>query len=435
MEKPVLDEGAFQQLLAAAYVIQQQTDFLRLEQHTVSGWLAAKPSYEDALAIIAETQEQLRSGAWDADSAATLVAKVLRRITHATGVAVALERGGMLEYVCATGSASSLADVSLPTPPDLGPESADGEPGRGAAASLVRQIAGNENDIALPLTYDGRVAGVVEVHFERGSPVQENELRCCQLLAETLAETVARTAVFPAKSKTEKDHGLREGTALPAKPRRAERKGKGRAKASERPTVEREVEGQNVLPGPTGTQALAVQGSQLLSTASALSGDPERESQAISTMPLPQPQTEVWNPWISSVRARRWLEALQANGPARRWMDVHRSDLYLAGAVVILVLSIGWVVHSSQPSLVQSKNAQPTLTFFEKILVALDLAEPPTAPVYSGNPNTMVWVDVRTALYYCPGAELYGKTDGGKLTTQRDAQIDQFQPAERKSCN
>jgi len=344
----------------------------------------------------------------------------------------------MLEYICATGSASSLADVSLPTPPGLGGDSAGEESRRQPAIRSVRQIAGNENDIALPLSYDGRVVGVVEVHFAGGSAVPENELRCCQLLAETLAETVARTAVLPAKSQTlaegEKAHGLRERTALPTKPRRAERKRKTRVKAGER-LVEREVEEQNLLPGPPGTEALVVQGSQLLSTSSALPGDLEEESEAISTMPVTPPQTGVWNPWISSVRARRWLEALEANGPARRWMDVHRSDLYLAGAVVILALSIGWVVHSSQPSVVQSKNAQPTLTFFEKILVALDLAEPPTAPVYSGNPNTMVWVDVRTALYYCPGAELYGKTDGGKLTTQRDAQIDQFQPAERKSCN
>jgi hypothetical protein len=78
---------------------------------------------------------------------------------------------------------------------------------------------------------------------------------------------------------------------------------------------------------------------------------------------------------------------------------------------------------------------RPKLSLFEKALIALNLAEPPPAPVYSGNPKTQVWVDLHTALYYCPGEDLYGKTDGGKMTTQRDAQQDQFQPALRKPCN
>jgi hypothetical protein len=51
-----------------------------------------------------------------------------------------------------------------------------------------------------------------------------------------------------------------------------------------------------------------------------------------------------------------------------------------------------------------------------------------------GNPDTEVWVDVHTALYHCPGSELYGKTPDGRMTTQRDAQQDQFEPANRKAC-
>ena len=43
-----------------------------------------------------------------------------------------------------------------------------------------------------------------------------------------------------------------------------------------------------------------------------------------------------------------------------------------------------------------------------------------------GNPDTQVWVDVHTALYHCPGSELFGKTPDGKLASQRDAQQDQF---------
>ena len=71
------------------------------------------------------------------------------------------------------------------------------------------------------------------------------------------------------------------------------------------------------------------------------------------------------------------------------------------------------------------------------MLVSLGLAEAPTpsdtpAP---GNPNTKVWVDVHTALYYCPGANLYGKAADGKYTTQLDAQRDHFQPSTLKACD
>ena len=74
---------------------------------------------------------------------------------------------------------------------------------------------------------------------------------------------------------------------------------------------------------------------------------------------------------------------------------------------------------------------------FEKTLVALGLAVPPPAIAsdYRGNPDARVWVDVHTALYYCQGADLYGKTPGGKYASQRDAQLDQFEPESRKACD
>ena len=58
------------------------------------------------------------------------------------------------------------------------------------------------------------------------------------------------------------------------------------------------------------------------------------------------------------------------------------------------------------------------MSLFEKLMVNLGLAEPPPAPVNLGNPNTQVWVDVHTALYYCSDSELYGKTADGKFTSR-----------------
>ena len=75
------------------------------------------------------------------------------------------------------------------------------------------------------------------------------------------------------------------------------------------------------------------------------------------------------------------------------------------------------------------------LSMLDKFMISIGIAEPPDAPEYKGNPETQVWVDLHTALYYCPGAELYGKTPRGRFTSQRDAQLDQFEPAYRKACN
>jgi len=156
------------------------------------------------------------------------------------------------------------------------------------------------------------------------------------------------------------------------------------------------------------------------------------------------------SPWTSAQRARAWLDSAKGRRSflteLSDWWRRRRASVYVGIAAVILTISVVMFVVSlsRQPAIPDSAVAAarhrktpppPNLTLFEKFLVGIGLAEPPDAPVYMGNPNTQVWIDVHTALYYCPGAELYGKTQGGKVTTQRDAQQDQFQPADRKVCD
>ena len=143
------------------------------------------------------------------------------------------------------------------------------------------------------------------------------------------------------------------------------------------------------------------------------------------------------SPWGSAARAREWLNSLeQANSPARVWLSKHRADLWVGLSIILLILALsGWGTRSV-PSPSQAKTPpQPSLSLFERMLVSLGLAEAPPAPVYLGNPNAQVWVDLHTALYYCPNSDLFGKTAGGKFTTQRDAQMDQFEPAANKPCD
>ncbi|HEY1801567.1 MAG TPA: GAF domain-containing protein [Terriglobales bacterium] len=133
--------------------------------------------------------------------------------------------------------------------------------------------------------------------------------------------------------------------------------------------------------------------------------------------------------WKSASETRAWLESVKVPPQRKHWMAEHRANLYLAAAAVLLLLVLFGV---GMPADLQNGKAQ--LSWFDSMLVNLGLAEAPSAPVYLGNPTTKVWVDLHTALYYCPNAELYGKTRGGKFETQREAQQDQFEPASRNAC-
>jgi putative methionine-R-sulfoxide reductase with GAF domain len=160
------------------------------------------------------------------------------------------------------------------------------------------------------------------------------------------------------------------------------------------------------------------------------------------------------SPWTSAQKSRQWLESLKARqGPKFTWLAQQwqegRANIYTGIAALLLVVVVTlWVVqpgasgNSEVASIATASGRQarkspprPQLTLFEELLVGLGLAEPPPAPVYLGNPDTQVWVDLHTALYYCAGSQLYGKTPGGKMTTQRDAQQDQFEPANRRVCD
>lgn len=109
----------------------------------------------------------------------------------------------------------------------------------------------------------------------------------------------------------------------------------------------------------------------------------------------------------------------------------HRADLYLVVAIVVSTFAMIWVL-SATPTL--GAQRKPRLRPWERALVSLGLAEAPEPPPRRGNPNIQVWVDPKTALYYCAGEELYGKAPGGHVSTQREAQMDQFEPAGRVAC-
>jgi len=151
--------------------------------------------------------------------------------------------------------------------------------------------------------------------------------------------------------------------------------------------------------------------------------------------------------WTSARATREFLEQLAGARPPSalvRFWNARRGDFYLAIAVLLVACVLRWGIWSNHPVKATGKPPVPAaqqksapdadLSLFDRILIKLGLAVPPEAPENKGNPDAMVWVDLHTGLYYCPGTDLYGKTPKGKLTKQRDAQLDRYEPAYNKAC-
>ena len=524
-EKPALDEATFQQLLEAAHVLQEQKTFEVVTR--------PRPDPTEALAQIVETQEFLRSQSDDLGPAATVVVERLQKITHATGVAVAVVRENRLEYCAATGDAANLTGTSLPLDTSL---SADGH----LSTQFSREHP-DKQSIALPLHREGDLCGLLEVRFAGTDPIHSPEMRSCQLMAGLMTEAIARAADREWKETLAAERAAMLEALERIKPQ-LERLAVGSAGSVARP------ENQPVKPTETRTEPLAAIARPHLpvSQSSAKSGretvcpecgyqfgqhelfcgrcgtarpattapdqmesqwapswllqptDPQgprgvdqteksdkaevstpliaqssdeftgnfsrdshdatlrfqdvsKESEpgheSRSTSPISETSDESPanmdsalalaarpSPGDSEIPTDDTSPISPAMSPRQIWLAKHRADLYIGAAVLLLLVVLsGWGMHSDQSHVVKHP-AQPSLTLFEKLLVSLGLAETPAAPIYMGNPNAPVWVDLHTALYYCSGSDLYGKTPGGKFTTQRDAQLDQFEPAARKTC-
>jgi hypothetical protein len=526
-EKPALDEETFQQLLEAAHVLQAQKTFEVVSR--------PRPDPTEALAEIVETQEFLRSQPSDLQAAANVVVERLQKITHATGVAVAVVRENRLEYCAATGDAAGLTGTSLPMDSSL---SADGK-----LSTEFSRAHEDKHSIALPLNHEGSITGLLEIRFADAASVEAPEMRSCQLMAGLMTEAIAREAdkewrqtlaaeraamlealerikpqlerlavgpatsiAEPAKERVESrehvvepvetdavrrvalpvsqasaksgrdtvcpqcgyqfgEHELfcgRCGNARPEKPlasRDSQSKWASRSylvEATRREEEEQENSGGSKINSPAISDApvsvnlrqesfpgLRKQLAHLSGESGASELAPERGSEVSGETgedPTPalalQEPAKLASPWGSAASAHKWLESLNAKSAAGIWLAKHRADLYVGAAVLLLLVVLsGWGLRPSETHVPSKHSPQPNLSLFEKMLVNLGLAEAPPTPVYLGNPNARVWVDLHTALYYCSGSDLYGKTPGGKFTTQRDAQLDQFEPAARKNCD
>jgi hypothetical protein len=118
---------------------------------------------------------------------------------------------------------------------------------------------------------------------------------------------------------------------------------------------------------------------------------------------------------------------LQHFAALRVTLRFNRANLYLGLAVLIAGFALLWPAGTA-PS--RSK-----LGLWDRALVKLGIAETSAPSIhFQGDPSVQVWIDPHSALYYCPGEEQYGKAADGHFSTQREAQVDRFDPAGRTAC-
>jgi hypothetical protein len=81
-------------------------------------------------------------------------------------------------------------------------------------------------------------------------------------------------------------------------------------------------------------------------------------------------------------------------------------------------------------------NSEMVIHYFPQAAVVLHLSSPaaPAAVPSGTNAQIKVWVDLNTGLYYCPGADSYGRTRSGRYVNQADAHLANFEPAQRREC-
>lgn len=545
-QEPVLNEEAFEQLLSAAYVMQEHN--ARTRPKTDS-----QESYGRTLTAITAAHEWIKSKHLGLSDAMKFIAMRAQELTQATGIAIGLIDGQHLEYRAGTGSgereigsrlivAASLSADCLRSGQLL--QAPDASHDTRLPEEICRR-AGVQSLIAAPIVHAGKVAGVVELRYAQSQPVNEYDLRTCQLMAGLAGEAITRDAAEQSARvammdtletiEPELDQLIKNPATVPqtpaktagalycpkcghafsgdevycglcGAPRAADPANpappktqkawtslwemhKGEKAGPELSELKETLEPltRPTAPAASQTPAASQEDEEDLFPAEledivaqfAQAGDedfvaPISTAQApLQEDPVMSEESDVFDgeiaevipvlagsenvapvtrsaPWGSAAKTLEWLESIKSPKSSKAWLADqwrrHGGSISLAvAAAFLLIVVLDWMMRpvavatssSGQPTATVHTDTPPhELTGFERLLINLGLAEAPPPPKeYHGNPNTLVWVDTHTALYYCPGADLYGKTADGKSTTQLDAQRDQFAPATRRPCD
>ena len=217
--KPLLDAESFQKLLAAAYVLQEHNDNLQnagadngsatppqpqSQDNLDQPALAQSPAsdYTQTLAEIVATQQQIQMSHMDLQDTMHLIADRARHITGAAGGAIGLVEEDQLVYRAASGSAQGRIGERVPSSSCLSTQClSQGESvycrdvNRDSRVdhTLCNQY-GIQGFIAVPIFYEGKIVGSIELDFSEANAFQEDDVRSAQLMAGLITEGQTRAA-------------------------------------------------------------------------------------------------------------------------------------------------------------------------------------------------------------------------------------------------
>jgi hypothetical protein len=526
--KPILDEAGFQQLLAAAYVLQRHNDSLRAKDPRLdAAWIFSE---------IAQIQSEVRKNGLSFSESAGAVAEGLQKITGAAGTSICLMRNGVLDCIATAGISAEVPGGSAVASSLVGSErlkngrefhSSDAKLDTRLDIATCRSLnIGSLLAVPIQSSGAGEISGVVEVRWSKADGFHECDVRTCELVAGLVTELLEKQAT---------EHNLATGshtgnnshsgnTATLIKPPEngsatediASVKNSISALANEnaeplatccrvcgRPFGPDEAFcGKCSMPRVAGTPSENLQSKWAsmwfmqqaqetlqeqtpapvpprltapkneirnvepsrqpwqkqqfaIDAPSAASATPTPTQEQIPTeivfehTPLPETQSQSLSLWAhqESSRSSAWNEEISETGSTdalfkiklstRRNFDVLKSKIQKSGRTARVALVSGaLLLVLAAWSFWPSSGTSSQFSWVESLLVELGLAQVPQgAPVHeAGSPDVRVWVDVHTALYYCPGSDMYGKTPGGHFSTQKAAQEDQFESATRVVC-
>jgi len=184
-----VDQETFQQLLANAFAVQESQ------------------INSQSLSAVMEVQRMLRNGDLDVDGAMDRLVECARNAANATGVAVALLKGGQLTYRAGTGSAATYVGRQVTASLTVSADTErrreilrveDAQTDTRIEGAICRQF-GAQSLLILPI-YDVRgLAGVLEVLFSEAHVFQHGEVRTYQLIARQIEAAILQTALLQQK--------------------------------------------------------------------------------------------------------------------------------------------------------------------------------------------------------------------------------------------
>jgi GAF domain len=191
-QKPPLDEDSFQQLLAAAYTLQEH-----------NGGLPTKSPRRDPAKIsseIAHTRTQVLANDRDFASALAVVSDCLRSLTSVDGASICLVNDGYLSCVACSGTAAKVPGGAVASNSLVATERLRN--GRAFQSANARSDIRLEPSLclelqigsllAVPIERNNQVAGLVELRWTDADAFDELDERTCELAVGLIGELLDR---------------------------------------------------------------------------------------------------------------------------------------------------------------------------------------------------------------------------------------------------